>query len=711
MRCLLRGLTFLWMTLHVVVQTPSVSRMLVRCSLILLSVTTLTLAVRDARAQDTSTVVLPEIEVEAMRGTETPATVPIAVAVRARSPEQLAFTPALDLAPVLTGLPGLQIDARGHYALGERVSVRGIGSDAPFGTRGVQVVLDGVPLTMPDGQAVLDVVEPALIRRAELVRGPASLFWGNASGGALFLSTRPGEAAAPVRLQVSGGSFGRLQTLAEVVRPLGAARLRAYASHDRLDGYRAYSAGVRTRAGLDVALPLTPTVRLHITSALAQQDTEHPGALKAEQVEADRRQARPLFEEDRAGKQSTQGQIGLRLDAELPFGRLDAAAYGLARQLDNPLPFAYITLDRLAGGTRLAWHAEQGPLKWSLGADAALQHDDRLNWNSEGGTRGDVRQLDQLETVAATAAFGTARLALAPRLGLSAGLRADRIHFEMEDRLTETDAAETQGDQSGSRTFVAWSPSIGLSYRLGAVLLFAGYRSAFETPTTTELVNRPGARTGGFNRELDPQRLHGLELGSRGALAAWNLMFDVALFVQRLDDAIVQVDTDEAGRAYFGNAGRLTQRGAELAIDWRQPSYEMTVSYTGARVRYASATDRPDESSRRDGARVPGVREHRADLSLTFKPDPFWLQSTLTVASDARVSDASDAVSAGYAVFDLHAGVRLGASGPVDLAPFAAVTNVFDHEYDASLIANDSYGRYYEPAAGRAFQVGLNATF
>ena len=123
-----------------------------------------------AQDLDTTTVPLPEVRVEAVRGTETAATAPYAVAVWQRSAAELSFAPALDLGSVLTGLPGLQIDERGHFALGERISVRGVGLRAPFGTRGVQVILDGVPLTMPDGQAVTEIVEPALVRR--VVRGP-----------------------------------------------------------------------------------------------------------------------------------------------------------------------------------------------------------------------------------------------------------------------------------------------------------------------------------------------------------------------------------------------------------------------------------------------------------------------------------------------------------------------------------------------------------
>src|SRR5690606_2146217 len=108
----------------------------------------------------------------------------------------------------LRRLPGVFVANRENPALGERLVVRGLGYRAGFGVRGVQVVLDGVPLTLADGQAVLGVVDPPFVRRAEVVRGPASALWGNGSGGVLFLSTTP-EGPAPIAsARVVGGGNG-----------------------------------------------------------------------------------------------------------------------------------------------------------------------------------------------------------------------------------------------------------------------------------------------------------------------------------------------------------------------------------------------------------------------------------------------------------------------------------------------------------------------
>ncbi|HUF75311.1 MAG TPA: Plug domain-containing protein, partial [Longimicrobiales bacterium] len=54
------------------------------------------------------------------------------------------------LEEALRSLPGVQVQNRFNYAVGERVSIRGFGSRAQFGVRGIHVVVDGIPATLPD---------------------------------------------------------------------------------------------------------------------------------------------------------------------------------------------------------------------------------------------------------------------------------------------------------------------------------------------------------------------------------------------------------------------------------------------------------------------------------------------------------------------------------------------------------------------------------
>ncbi|MDQ2671093.1 MAG: Plug domain-containing protein, partial [Gemmatimonadota bacterium] len=125
---------------------------------------------------------------EASRSPTAAARVPAAIAT-VSVPDALAGRPAIGLDEVLGGIPGVYVANRYNFALDQRLVIRGFGARAGFGIRGVKVLLDGVPQTLPDGQSQLTNLQPADLVSAEVLRGTASSRFGNASGGVVALRT------------------------------------------------------------------------------------------------------------------------------------------------------------------------------------------------------------------------------------------------------------------------------------------------------------------------------------------------------------------------------------------------------------------------------------------------------------------------------------------------------------------------------------------
>ncbi|MFK7844402.1 MAG: TonB-dependent receptor family protein [Rhodothermales bacterium] len=646
---------------------------------------------------DTSQAIeLPPIEVEAIRSNAlTSKNVPLAVTTLARSSTRRQLEPGLSLDEILSELPGLFISDRGNATLGERISIRGMGWRAAFGVRGVQILLDGIPLTMPDGQAVSDIVSPSMVEKAELIRGPSSLFWGNGSGGVLYLSSANTNMPNGVRLRAMGGSDGLRQFNVESNAQLGKNRFQLFVSDDRRDGYRDYSNNRFTRAALNGKLPLSNRSILTITSAFAYQDAKNPGSLTREQVDENPKLANARNLSTLAAKQSLQFQTGATLLHQTDIGELSAMAYGLVRDLDNPLSFTYIDLNRSAYGIRLALQNSTEKIGWGVGLDADIQDDDRRNVENDGGNPGTEVSLAQDENVRNISVYGFLNAKIAGPLRFTAGLRNDQVRFSMDDRFLDN------GDQSGNRTFSALSPAVGFSVEANNLLFYTNYRSSFETPTTTELVNKPEL-DGGFNPDVDPQTVQGFEVGVRGNLNTWQTHFDVALYSMDVNDLLIPFQTEAGGdRTFYRNGGRNLHQGVELALKTRPTDWlSLQFTHTSGAFEFRSSDLR--------GNSLPGLPDSRTHIRAVIEAADIWIQPVFEHVSSFYANDDNSEQNDAYAVLDLtigHKGIILPS---ITFRPFFRISNLSGETYNGSVVVNAFGSRYYEPAAGRTFQFGLN---
>lgn len=628
---------------------------------------------------------LPEIRVEATRAVELQGTAPVALTIL--QPMEFRTAAANSLQDLAARVPGLWLADRGHFALGERIVIRGTGARSPFGARGIQIHYDGIPLTMPDGQAITDIIDPYMVRRVEVVRGPTAVYWGNASGGAIAFST---EAYDETTFRISSGSFGRRYFGARTSIGDATRSGNLFLSHTMLDGHRENSEGTMTRGGFTGRTALGDRTSLGLIVAGALQDVLSPGSLNPAEFAADPSAANPTYITTVSGKWSRHLQTGITLHHETDAGRVSVLTYGVLRDLENPLPFAFVEVGRLAGGARATFSRQVGGGEITAGVDIAHQADDRRNFVNSMGSRAGDPTLDQKEDVTALGATAFYRFAPLPRLQATAGARLDRIQYSMTDRLPRPDPL------SGDRTFSAISPSLSVAYLLDRGQVYASASTSFETPTTTELVNNPEMQSG-FNPGLNPERMVSVEIGARRH--GGPLTLDAGVFVAGIDGRISSFRTEEGGdRDFFRNAPRATQYGVELSAGIALPAdLYAHASYAGL---HAASGDEGD-------LRLPAVPPRQFSAALNWSPGSARTGIVVESASGYFADDANLHRISGFTVVDLQAGFDRLTIGGASVSPFARLGNVLDAGYVRSVVVNASFGRYYEPAPGRTFEIGL----
>ena len=669
---------------------------------------------------------LPAIVVSATRADRPLSRTAAAIATVSRA-DISAARPTWGLDEALGGIPGVVDQNRYNFSLDQKLSIRGAGARAAFAIRGIKVLVDGIPQTLPDGQGQLTNLDLSEVDHIEVERGSSSALFGNATGGVISIWTDP---AAPSRLsedaRVAGGQFdgGRAWTKwSSTTRArVGEGSVMLTASRLSYQGERNHSAADLRDFNTRLRLPLGAHWSLAAVAAYGDDPrADNPGALTNAELHANQDSAAPTNLNRNAGKAVTQGQGGVTLRRVFDNGgEADATVYGFTRDLSNPQTFAFIRLKRFDYGARftMAQPFAVGPFAQVLttGFDFQRTHDDRVNFNYVGAssTADTSRQLDQLEHVTEVGPFVQSAVTLTSRLTVTAGARYDWVSFQADDRLVDSVKALTNPiylNDSGRRLMRSFSGSLGAAEALSDRLtMYANAGSSFETPTTTELANRPDT-LGGFNPSLQPQRTWNYEVGARGEpndLVRWS----VAVFQADVHDELIPFqEPSSPQRVFYRNAGSARHRGIELgagASPVRGLSVALTYTYSHFRYtdyRYAvGATNYV-----LDGRPLAGVPEHWLRALVGVRPWGLkggWMELETVHASSQLVNDTLSTRTAGWWRTDLRLGWG-GSAGSVRLDPFFAVQNLFNHRYVGSVTVNAAGGRYYEPAPGRNIYLGM----
>jgi iron complex outermembrane receptor protein len=659
------------------------------------------------RSDTARTVAAHPVVIEALRVPNPVDSVPFAVTSIDAPPAR----PGLSLGEILSAAPGLQVDNRFNYAVGDRISIRGFGARTQFGVRGIKVIVDGIPATFADGQSALEGIAPASIEHAEVEHGPASALFGNAAGGVVTLRTERAP-RAPLYLSARPvfGSFGYMDARAMLAGTVDSTTL--YYDNDviRYDGFREHSRSRNTILGGGLRSRLSERSEIHATLGRTSFDADNPGSLTRAAAEADPRAAFATNVAQGTGKSGTQNQGGLGWSTTVGATALDVDAYLIGRRISNPIIGRVVELDRTAGGARLQANGSlpYGSLAWAAGADLDLQADDRRNYGNAGGSHGDLL-LDQFEHVTSAGGFLQLALPLPGELRAMGNLRYDRVRFSVRDHfITANDP-----DDSGIRSMGGLSPSLGLLWSpADALQLYGNVGTSFETPTTTELANRPDG-AGGFNPDLQPQHALSIEGGARARIAGW-ISGELTLYSVALRDELIPFEVpSDPGRDYYRNAGSALHRGLEIStIIAPAAGIRARVAYAWTDARFRSyAVD----GHVYDGNRVPGVAPNRLDATISAMSSSGWFAAVdLRGVSPVPVNDANSESAPGYFLCGARIGTESFDAGTllagVDLLldGFVGVENLLDRRYFASVTVNAAGGRYYEPGAGRSFYAGIN---
>jgi iron complex outermembrane receptor protein len=567
----------------------------------------------------------------------------------------LARTSQVSLTEALRTVPGV---LAGNLFGGDdvRLSIRGSGARGGFGVRGIGILLDGVPVTEPDGQTRLDQLDLGAARSIEIVRGPGSaMYGGTASGGVVNVITRSGRELQGVSVRMTGGGFGfDSVNLRKVDVSAGGARgaFDAYlqASGTRLAGMRVQNKNDMNRANLRLnwtrqadgkPAPAASATRVGLDLSYSDLDMQIPGSLTNVGWRDEPWAADPLNVTGAYARREQRWRFGARTSQGLGtrFGTLEAFAFGTARTIDHPI-FRVVDQNthRVQGGLRHAvGFAAPGDLTLRLntGLDLDRWYGESRQWTNVAGTQGRSTPCvnDRVRNIVSVAC--TNQYVTLPGLGtytsaditrgkatLTVGARYDRVTYDIEDRI--------RPNQSVNQSFDQVSPRVALRYDVKpGVSVYTSVARGFEVPTNSELTASPDTIRG-LNTDLRPSSLVNYEAGAK-ALLANRVLLDVAVYRTNVTGEFlsrtVVIPGVQFPRTIFENVGRTRRTGLEVsATTLVKPWLDVVTSYTYARYVMTQFTGTEINAQGRSvaanyaGKLIPGVPQQRGAVEMRFRP-------------------------------------------------------------------------------------------
>ncbi|HCI6609581.1 TPA: TonB-dependent receptor [Klebsiella pneumoniae] len=651
---------------------------------------------------------------------------PAAVSV-VNGDEMRQAAPRVNLSESLGAVPGLQVQNRQNYAQDLQLSIRGFGSRSTYGVRGLRIYVDGIPATMPDGQGQTSNIDIGSVDTIEVLRGPFSALYGNSSGGVINVTSQTGTQPPTVEASSYYGSFGTWHYGMKATGAVGdgshAGDVDYTVSTNRFTthGYRDHSGARKNLANARLGVRINDVSKLTLLLNSVDIKANDAGGLTADEWRDNPRQS-PRGDQYNTRKNTRQTQAGLRYERQLSAqDDLSVMMYAGERETTQfqSIPRAPQLKPSHAGGvidltrhyqgidTRLTHRGELlVPVTLTAGLDYENMSERRkgyenfvmVNGAPQYGEQGALRR-NERNLMWNVDPYLQTQWQLTDKLSLDAGVRYSSVWFDSNDYYI----TPGNGDDSGDASYHKWLPAGSLKYALTDawnVYLSAG--RGFETPTINELSYRSDNQSG-LNFGLKPSTNDTVEIGSKTRIG--NGLFTAALFQTNTDNEIV-VDSSSGGRTSYKNAGKTRRQGMELGLDQQfGESWRLKAAWTWLDATYR--TNVCDDASC-NGNRIPGIARNMGYASFGYQPEQGWYAgSDIRYMSDIMANDENTAKAPSWTVVCLTTGYKWS-YGRMDMDLFGRIDNLFDREYVGSVIVNESNGRYYEPAPGRNYGIGLN---
>lgn len=625
------------------------------------------------------------------------------------SPNLLKLNTAERLLESINQIAGSRMEERspGSY----RIAVRGSSLRSPFGVRNVKVYLDDFILSDASGNTYFNVISPELINRIEIYKGPESGDFGAVTGGTLLLKTRNSE---NLSAHISVGSYGTFDQSVDFSKQFGKHFFQLLQNYYQTDSYRDQSAVQRKEIFLKDEFQYSKSASLKAMVLLADLAYETPGGLTLEQMQADRKQARPATKtlpgsvEQSAGIRNKMILAGLSHDLKIsPHFSHFFLVQGSYVDFENP--FITNFENRFENNYALRTHLNYQQTwnnfdaEWRAGFEGGTNDISIRNFDNNKGIQGDPQNFDHLKNNSGFF-FLSQKLNWKEKLFSDISVSLNSNSYQWENLFPVS--------QSGNVRFKdQFLPNFGLTYLIAKGFSVRGKIGKGNSAPTNEEIR---SSTQQFNVNLVPEYGWNKEIGLRKQFGS-AVFAEATYFDFRLKDAIVRRQ-NESGAEFFVNQGNTVQKGLEVLLESK--FFEVNTAFfngfkarfSGSFYRFKFEDYRQDENdfSGNDLTGVPATTLNSLVNFIFFKN--LSVDYSHFYTSKMPLNDSNSVWSDSSLIGNLQLRYRVFVEKTKLYLQFQ-IQNLYNSEYVLGYDINAFGNRFYNPAAKRNFHFGLRAEF
>ncbi len=611
----------------------------------------------------------------------------------------------------LNTIAGVRMEERspGSY----RLSIRGSSLRSPFGVRNVKVYWNNIPVTDAGGNTYFNEFAFNNFATIEVFKGPAGSMYGAGTGGLLLLNSFDRNWKPSVNAEYITGSYGLQNILVSAALGEKDSRNLLTYAHNQGNGYRDHT--YSRKDNVSYVTQLKHTDRQQLTASIFYTDIfyQTPGGLTKTEWTANPRQARPAAgafpsaDQAKAGIYQKTFLAGITNEYNFtPEFKNTTTLAGSFAQVKNPTFRNYerrnepgpsgrtvFSYEKKINATKLQWVAggewQEGYFNTQVsnnrkGVPDTIQTDDDIRYNNLSiFTQGDISINESW--------FIT----------VGASINKSDVDFKRLNVYPVTDQSQTYKNE--------WAPRLAILKRVGnSNSVFASVTRGFSPPGISELL----PSTGVISTNLQAEEGINYELGARASLFNGSLRLEALGFYFDLNHALV-TRKDSSGADYYVNAGNTKQRGIECSADYTKFFHHSFIEYlsvqpalTLSRFTYGSYQK---ETTSYNGNQLPGVPAQTLSVVADLQSSKgFYINATWYASAKIYLDDANSAVANPYHLLGARLGWKQVIKHAIKLNLYAGADNLLNETYSLGNDINAAGGRYYNPAPGRNYYVGLS---